>query len=380
MVRLENKRRHLKVLIRYLDIDFAKVKESLYPMLKNGLITFDLLWALWKPGTLVYTTTYGSTHLPRVFKVESADRQATMMKGEYYFVDGKYFEYDGKKFGYGMIGEEIAEFSGARKITSLDCYPLRYYKNDDQLREELIARGKKFVSLCGVHYKAYTGMAYMKRRKAIIKFNIQNSRVMVDPAIFRRTNPNYHVSLVRSRDHDDMSDYEESDNSSARCCDSSDSSEIGIKAKYVMRIVKDKDGKPHMIHVPKDQADHSDNTKELSTIPDCKDTPEGTSQGDGAYDAETALEISDDDYMMASPLVLGFAFSEKQWLEFEVANVDEIKWNEGAWESLVLPASSKDLIKALVESRKFNAANTIDDVIQGKGKGLVSKLWLSDPV
>ena len=80
--------------------------------------------------------------------------------------------HDGKKFGYGMIGEEIAEFSGARKITSLDCYPLRYYKNDDQLREELIARGKKFVSLCGVHYKAYTGMAYMKRRKAIIKFNI----------------------------------------------------------------------------------------------------------------------------------------------------------------------------------------------------------------
>jgi len=58
-------------------------------MLKNGLITFDLLWALWKPNTLAYTSTYGSQDEPRVFKVDMAEKHYSIMKGEYYYVEGK---------------------------------------------------------------------------------------------------------------------------------------------------------------------------------------------------------------------------------------------------------------------------------------------------
>jgi hypothetical protein len=58
-------------------------------MLENGLITFDLLWALWKPNTLAFTTTYGSPDEPRVFKVEMAEKHFSIMRGEYYYVEGK---------------------------------------------------------------------------------------------------------------------------------------------------------------------------------------------------------------------------------------------------------------------------------------------------
>jgi single-stranded DNA-binding protein len=58
-------------------------------MLENGLITFDLLWALWKPNTLAYTTTYGSHDEPRVFKVEVAEKHHSLMKGDYYYIEGK---------------------------------------------------------------------------------------------------------------------------------------------------------------------------------------------------------------------------------------------------------------------------------------------------
>ena len=58
-------------------------------MLENGLITFDLLWALWKPNTLAFTGTYGSQDEPRVFKVEAAEKHCSIMKGECYFLDGK---------------------------------------------------------------------------------------------------------------------------------------------------------------------------------------------------------------------------------------------------------------------------------------------------
>lgn len=63
-------------------------------------------------------------------------------------------------------------------------------------------------------------------------------------------------------------------------------------------------------------------------------------------------------------------------VEFPVSNIHEIKWNEKAFESLVLPEDQKSIVKALVESHtgKNIASSTIDDIIQGKGRGLVSVL------
>lgn len=99
--RNESKRKHLKVLLKFLDKDYAETKKTLYPMLEGGLITFDLLWALYKPNTLAYTTTYGSTDQPRAFKIELAEKEHSFMKGDWYSIEGKYLEYDGKNWGMG---------------------------------------------------------------------------------------------------------------------------------------------------------------------------------------------------------------------------------------------------------------------------------------
>ncbi|KPM40325.1 hypothetical protein AK830_g6217 [Neonectria ditissima] len=376
--RLDEKRKHLKVLLKYLDEDYAATKESLHPMLESGLITFDLLWALWKPNTIACMSTYGSTSEPRAFKVDMAQLHGSIMKGNFYYIDGKYFEYDGKKFGYGSLSENIPEFHGAKKITSLPCYPIKYHQNEQQLRKDLIERGKKFVSLSGVHYKSYQGMAFLKRKKMIIKFNVAQSRIMVDPAIFRRINPNYSVSLVKPKDHDIISDDENSGSEGAcSCaCDSSDS-EGGEKVKFVTKVFKDLEGGIHMARIPQGELEEEENQDNLDMLPDRKGSVTQDKRGgktEAEEDAETLQEFTDEEYLIASSVVLGFAFSEKQWLEFAVSGIKEIKWNENAWDSLVLEDGTKDLIKALVESRKYHAANTIDDVIQGKGKGLVTVL------
>jgi hypothetical protein len=372
--RLKDKRKHLKVLIKYLDHDFESTKESLYPMLESGLITFDLLWALWKPNTLAYTTTYGSNQEPRVFKVEMAQLHRSIMKGEFYYVDGKYFEFDGKRFGYGNTAVEMEEFQGAKKITSLSCYPLQYHQNEEKLRRDLIERGKKFVSLSGVHYKGYQGIAFMKRKKGqVMKFNIQPSRVMIDPTIFRRINPNYSVSNVKPKDPDILSDEEDSDEDSEDCCGCSDT-EDGEKVKYVTKVYKDSDGEVRMVKFPKSEIEDEPEEAELDKLPSKNGGGEDDSESHGKDEEKSdVLEFTDEEYLIASPVVLGFAFSEKQWLELAVSGVNDIKWNEKAWDSLVLEDGTKELIKALVKSRKYHAANTIDDVIQGKGKGLVSK-------
>ena len=72
--------------------------------------------------------------------------------------------------------------------------------------------------------------------------------------------------------------------------------------------------------------------------------------------------------------MLGFAFNEKLWLEFTVSGISEVVWNEGAFDSLVLPENQKSIVKALVSSHVFHASKSIDDIISGKGKGLVAVL------
>ncbi|KAI1077949.1 hypothetical protein F5B20DRAFT_248399 [Whalleya microplaca] len=379
---IDEKRRHLRVLIKYLDTDHAETKKSLYPMLENGLITFDLLWALWKPNTLAYTTTYGSVDEARVFKVEVAEKHYSIVRGEFYYVEGKYFEYDGKQFGFGSMAEEIPEFRGARKITNLSTYPLKYHKNEAQLRKDLIERGKKFVSLGGVHFKSHQGMAYHKKKKSVIKVNI-NGRVMVDPAIHRRINPNYPVSLVRPKDHDILSEDEDSDDEDGCCCecesdeggaDDGGLEEVSEKGgeggkKYHVKLYKDNKGNVQSVRIPESFVNTDNPKKELDQVPE---------KGEKATDAEDkdkAVPVfSDEEYLIASPVVLGFAFAEKLWLEFTVSGVKEISWNENAYDSLVLQANTKDIVKALVESHKYHPAESIDDVIQGKGKGLVAVL------
>ncbi|KAG9496850.1 hypothetical protein J7337_011638 [Fusarium musae] len=363
---LKEKKQHLKILIKYLDHDFESTKESLYPMLKNGLITFELLWALWKPDTLVYATTYGNASEPRVFKVESAHLHHSVMRGSYYHIEGKYMEFDGKRFGYGNTSVEIDGFQGAKKVKSLPCYPLEYHHNEQKLRLDLIERGKKFASLSGVHYKSYKGIAFMKRRNgSVMKFNIQSSRVMIDPTIFRKTNPNYSVSTVKPKDPDIIEE-ETSESDSGNCACGSDSEGAGM-VKFVKKVYKDENGDVHMVSFPKGLVKDEPGNAELDEL------PSKNVEGDDDEDVDT-VDFTDEDYLIASPVVLGFSFSEKQWLELAVSCVNEIQWNEKAWDSLVLEDGTKDLIKALVKSRKYHAANTIDDVIQGKGKGLVTVL------
>ncbi|KAG0156595.1 hypothetical protein PDIDSM_3776 [Penicillium digitatum] len=361
---------HLKVLIKYLDTDYADTKKTLYPLLEANTITFDLLWALYKPNTIAFTPTYGSTDEPRAFKIEYAIKESSFMKGQWYSVDGRYLEYDGKDYGFGTMSAEVDAFKGARKITSLACYPLKYHRDAEGLRARLIERGKRFVSLRGMNYRFHKGMAfYKKKRSLIVKVNI-NGRVMIDPAIHRRINPNYPISTVRPKDPDliDPEDLgisgDESDDSDC-CCGGPDSaSEQGGSSDTpptMYKVVEDTDGCPHVVEVEVDESGAEIQKEKMDRI-------------EGAAADAKEREFTEEELLVASPVVLGFAFSEKLWLEFTISGISEIEWDKEAFGSLVLPSNQKSIVKALVESHTFHAAQNIDDVIQGKGKGLVAVL------
>ncbi|KAJ5137164.1 hypothetical protein N7448_005718 [Penicillium atrosanguineum] len=362
---------HLRVLIKYLDADYADIKKTLYPLLEVNTITFDLLWALFKPNTIAYTPTYGNSDEPRAFKIEYAIKESSFMKGQWYSVEGRYLEYDGKDFGFGTMSAEVESFKGARKITSLACYPLQYHRDSEALRARLVERGKRFVALRGMNYRFHKGMAFFKKKRSfVVKVNI-NGRVMIDPSIHRRINPNYPISTVRPKDPDllDPSEagFSESDNDGSEgcCCGGSDSdSDRGCSSdtpRTVYKVIEGDDGNPRVVEVEVDESGNEIHKEKMDRIEDdAADTKE--------------REFTEEELLVASPVVLGFAFSEKLWLEFTISGISDIEWNADAFGSLVLPNNQKSIVKALVESHTFHAAENIDDVIQGKGKGLVAVL------
>ncbi|KAL1650086.1 hypothetical protein SLS58_001464 [Diplodia intermedia] len=361
---------HCKVMISYLDEDYDETKKTLYPMLEAGNITFDLLWALFKPNTIAYTTTYGSVENPRCFKVDYATKESSFIRGDWYSIEGRYLEYDGKTFGLGELELSVDAFKGPRKITSLATYPLRYHKDPDGIKQQLIERGKRFVTMTGMNYRFHKGLAFEKRKKMVLKHNI-NGRVMIDPAIFRRINANYPISVIKPKDQDDLWDF-----ASCGCSDDESDDEMEgphnmgeeheERQKYRFKIVHDEKKEAHLIQVPVDDDGNEIQAEKLDKLAE-----DGEGVKEDNDESKAKHEFTEEELLIASPVVLGFAFSEKRWMEFSLSGVRDIEWNEGAFESLVLRQDQKSIVKALVSSHKFHAAQTIDDVVQGKGKGLV---------
>ena len=270
----------------------------------------------------------------------------------------QYLEFDGKQFGYGSIYEEVPQFRGACKITSLPCYPLQYHKDEAKTRRELIERGKKFVSLGGVHYKSHEGMAYYKKKKGVVKIHI-NGRIMVDARIHRRINPNYPVSLVRPTGHEDSSDSSDSDaDESSDCADPpiynpsyEDNGDGGSRLEqldqvnHVTKATQRASSNSQGIQVPKTNGEEAPagNPEE---VPNGDEVAEQNGIDElGTTDDKQPPQFADEEYLIASPVVLGFAFDEKLWVEFTVSGVKEVQWNDNAYQSLVLEPKTKDIVR-----------------------------------
>ncbi|PUU80698.1 hypothetical protein B9Z19DRAFT_1078786 [Tuber borchii] len=381
---------HLTLFNEYISTDYASTIKRLYPLLEHHEITFDLLWALFLPNTLIYTICAGSNE-PRCLKLDWGEQKETLDRGKFFQLDCHYVDYDGKTYGEASAVLEIDEFRGARRIDSLGVFPLAYHEDEEDVRERLIERGRKFGSLKGMHYKYYKGLAFFKRKRGVVRVNV-NGRIMVDPSTFRRINPNYRMSPVKeSSSHsssgaanaeDDSENENEDEDEDCGGGDDDEDGEINSpnnmvkpKASVVAAAVKRAIGtKPQRSYI----LGPDGKIKLVGTTPGAtkKKLLETGKTAERIKDALVPEEMTEEQLLLCSPTVLGFSFGDKLWAEFAVEHVNEIKFNPDAFESLVLPKAQKKIVKALVESHTSNRGSRpgIDDVIKGKGKGLVAVL------
>ncbi len=182
---------------------------------------------------------------------------------------------------------------------------------------------------------------------------------MIDPATFRRFNPNYPISTLKPEDKDILSDSESDDNDESD--DSSDEEDENHtsqfddgkkKPKPKKKLVKNEETDTyHLVDVPVDEEGNVVQEEDIEEIPN----PNGSGK----------REFTDEEYLIASPVALGFSFGEKLWLEFAVSGIQDVTWNESAFDSLVIPDDQKHVVRSLVESHERNAKKNIDDFIEG---------------
>jgi hypothetical protein len=190
--------KHLDLLINYVRTTYATTTQRLDCLLPNGEITYDLLWALFKPNSLVYTTCNG-TRKPRGVKCNFGEEKETSSGAKYWNIACQYLDFDGEEFGEASINLGIVKFRGVRRINTLEAFPLQYHPDEKRVRADLVKCGRKFVFLIGTHYCHLQGKAfYMEKGEPEPVRILINSRIMVDAAFFRKINPNYFMPKVTS--------------------------------------------------------------------------------------------------------------------------------------------------------------------------------------
>ncbi|KAJ5713146.1 ATPase AAA-type core [Penicillium malachiteum] len=185
---------HLRLLIDHLKHTYVPIMQRLRSMLQHGHITYDLLWALFKPGCHIYTTCIG-TKEPRCV-VFDAGEELTQHDETWFNLECRFLDYDGVKFGEAGIFLRVPKFRGSKPIATLKAYPLRHHPSHEQVRKDLVERGQRFRDFAGSHTQHYNGSAFFISKGKAIKVNI-NSRVAVDARFFHEMQPNYSRPSLR---------------------------------------------------------------------------------------------------------------------------------------------------------------------------------------
>jgi hypothetical protein len=300
---------HLKLLLSWIkthfDLDIAAYERCTTQTPR--VIPYDRLWTLFPPGTLAYCKLLSQN---RAFRVNDTwydyNELSPCMALKSEFVD-----FDGDRLGTRAMELAIPKYQGTRELNELTTIPFELLDDANDLREELLARGRKFETFIGQHFRQYDGIAIKKTPEGYARFTVAG-RVMIDCKTYHRLEPNDMFNVKSLND---------------------DSTKMERSRRRAQG---------HLTFA--------------------------TSDGERKFD-----KLSDDNAMLTNATVRGYSFTAKRFMEFFVEDLAEIEWNTSCFDDLVLDAAIKKTVQALV-STHAQKRESFDDIVKGKGMGLVCVL------
>ena len=164
----EETRDHLDLLYRTMETELKDDLKARDDFVVNKVITWDTLWMIFEPGTIVFGE---NEKQGCAFRLQSGSYVENKCGDAFALVCEK-IDWDGENFGFASNTLCIYKFQGTRRITQLWVYPLEYHRDLTKVKSELIERGRAFEQLSGYHYKHYKGVAVGKELKCPDQYNV----------------------------------------------------------------------------------------------------------------------------------------------------------------------------------------------------------------
>lgn len=167
----------LKFLIDYIAKEYDSLLQKIQELISSGEMTFDLLWSLIIPRTVVFITC-PTTSEPRAVRVKKMVQQQDSQGNVWWSLRCEYLEVNEEsrapedRFGMAEMTQSISGFSGVVKIHELSIFPLEWHPQSDTIRATLIKRARKWIQHDGTHHVQYTGLGYNGGRKYQVCQNI----------------------------------------------------------------------------------------------------------------------------------------------------------------------------------------------------------------
>ncbi|KAG8743069.1 hypothetical protein FRC10_000451 [Ceratobasidium sp. 414] len=327
----------LYFLVKFVEEHFRDTVEELERLKEDGYMSFKLLWTLCAPGSVVEVED-DATEYPTGVRVESwgygNDGKAFNMQGVKYVWNGKVFKQN-------HVSVDVKNFKGLMKVSQLPIKVL-----SDQVRRQLIDRGKLYEKFAGVHHLRYNAFITVKTQQGYTR-RPAKGRVMVDAAGFYRFNAN---------------------------------AAGGPNGMYIFSLaptiqaLTDVDYRGAYAYPP--------------PLPMHQYTPPPVRNRLNVEEYQPTDPLPDDILCLTPPAHYGWSFTAKLWGLILVENLEEIVFDEMAFDQLVLKKEYKKMIKALlvlkkeykkmikalVETHAGQGDGLAKDLVAGKGGGMVMVL------
>lgn len=324
---------HLSLLVDFIHETFKETISETKHLIAQGLISYEYLWTILRPGVIIYTSMMGQDRAVKLCSYRTSHQPPGLK------LDCEFIDFDGTTFGTRDVMRFVPSYKVAVPICTLPAYPITFHYDVPGLEQRLVERGRIWEAHAGMHFCHFTGVAYERNYHGVNRYNI-DSRVVVDTKTYHRMNDRYSFEV-----------------------EPLPAARAALGGSY------------------KDSVDSR-----------AVDLDEGT---EGKRRGPVLIALTDSQCMLASASVLGFSFVEKRWLEFVVPGLSPIDWNPDCFDQLVLPSAQKDLVQALVSQHLGKQQQTLqgrspvageqaqvamdeavafDDIIKGKGRGLIMVL------
>jgi hypothetical protein len=294
---------------------------------RTGKVSFANVWQIFPPRTIVKTKFFGVDTLCRVvrYKFKPEDR----CNPDGWVIDMEYVDWNGETAGWTTTKLTIWDYEGLKKVAGLPVFPIEFSPDAAKFKEQMMARGERWAGLRGYKYCLAQGTKVLLETEEPEQRPV-SGKVCVDAYAYYRV-CNIVKPILRPLAAHKAEESEEDDDD-----DSND--------------VLDSDG-------------YNSNFKVAQV--------EAPSQAKGPMDrAEELAPLTDDELLMTCPWMKGFDFKSKSFCELKVADLEDMKWNDEAFEKLVLPGGEKELAWTFVEN-KSQCENDFDDFVADKGRGLI---------